>query len=183
MASKEFITFLFLIPTVYQMNIIWQLLVKPYIPLIEDQKSLRSDMTYIDSTGGFPKKYIEPNLLDYYVDRDIFAIKFLQKQKWISKNKLVVAGHSEGSTIAAKLAMKFPRVSKLIYAGGNPLGRILTIIEQGRVGETDSTQYAENTIKRWKNIVDSSTKMNTKLAIHIGQLMSFPFHQFNIYKN
>ncbi|HEY9364515.1 MAG TPA: hypothetical protein VIQ00_14710 [Chitinophagaceae bacterium] len=134
---------------------------KPYIPLVVDQRLLKSDMTFIDSTGGFPKKYVERNLLDYYVDRDIAVIKFLQKQNWIAKNKLVVAGHSEGSTIAAKLALQFPGVSKLIYASGNPLGRILTIMEQGRLGETDSTRYAENIIKRWKNIVDSSTNMNT----------------------
>ena len=135
---------------------------KPYIPLMVDQKSLRRDLTFTDSTGGFPRKYIKRNLLDYYVDRDIAVIKFLQKQTWVAKNKLVVTGHSEGSTVAAKLAMKFPGVSKLIYASGNPLGRILTIIEQERKGETGSAQYAENTIKRWKDIVDSSAYMNTK---------------------
>lgn len=137
---------------------------KPYIPLIADQKSLESDMTFTDSTKGFPKKYIERNLLDYYVDRDIAVIKFLQKQNWIAKNELVVAGHSEGSTVAAKLALKFPGISKLIYASGNPLGRILTIIEQVRLRETDSARYAENAIRRWKNIVDSSTNMNTKIG-------------------
>jgi dienelactone hydrolase len=137
---------------------------KPYIPIIVDQKSLNNDMTFTDSTKAFPKKYIERNLLDYYVNRNIAVIKFLQQQNWISKNKLVIAGHSEGSTVAAKLALKFPRVTQLIYASGNPLGRILTIIEQGRVGETDITKYAENTIQRWKNIVDSSTYMFTKIG-------------------
>ena len=137
---------------------------KPYIPLIADKKSLNNDMTFTDSTGAFPKKYIERNLLDYYVDRDIAVIKFLQKQSWVSKNKLVVAGHSEGSTIAAKIALQFPRVSELIYASGNPLGRILTIIEEDRIGETDSTKYAENMLKHWKDIVDSSTYMSTKIG-------------------
>jgi len=140
------------------------IIAKPYIPLVVDQKSLNSDMTFTDSTKAFPKKYIERNLLDYYVGRDIAVIKFLQKQNWVSKNKLVVAGHSEGSTVAAKLASKFSKVTELIYASGNPLGRILTIIEQGRVGETDSTEYAENVIKHWKGIVDSSTYMNTKIG-------------------
>ena len=135
---------------------------KPYIPLIVDKKSLNNDMTFTDSTGAFPKKYIERNLLDYYVDRDIAVIKFLQKKSWVSKNKLVVAGHSEGSTIAAKLALEFPKVTRLIYASGNPLGRIMTIIEQDRADESDSTQYAENLIKHWKQIVDNSTDMNTK---------------------
>lgn len=137
---------------------------KPYIPLVVEQKLLRSDMTFTDTSGEFPKRYIERNLLDYYADRDIFVIKYLQKQNWVSNKNLVVAGHSEGSTIAAKLAMKFPRVSKLIYSGGNPLGRVLTMVEQERVDETDSKQYAENAINRWKNIVDSSTKMDTKFG-------------------
>jgi len=137
---------------------------KPFIPLIADEKSLNSDMTYTDKTAAFPKGYIKRDFLDYYVNRDISVIKFLQKQSWIDKRKLVVAGHSEGSTIAAKLALKFPGVTELIYASGNPLGRILTIIEQDRIGETDSTKYAENMIKHWKNIVDSSTYMNTKIG-------------------
>jgi pimeloyl-ACP methyl ester carboxylesterase len=137
---------------------------KPYVPLIADQKSLNSDMTFSDSTGKFPEKYIERNLLDYYVDRDIAVIKFLQKQSWISKNKLVIAGNSEGSTIAAKLALQFPGVTELIYAGGNPLGRILTIIEQGRVAETDSAKYAESTIENWKKIVDNPTKMDATIG-------------------
>lgn len=135
---------------------------KPFIPLIADQKSLANNMTYTDKTGAFPKGYIKRNLLDYYVDRDISVIKFLEKQSWIDKSKLVVAGHSEGSTVAAKLALKCPGVTELIYASGNPLGRILTIIEEDRIGETDSTKYAENMIKHWKDIVDSSTYMNTK---------------------
>ena len=135
---------------------------KPYIPLIVDKKSLNNDMTFTDSTGAFPEKYIERNLLDYYVDRDIAAIKFLQKKSWVSENKLVVAGHSEGSTIAAKLALEFPKVTELIYSSGNPLGRILTSIEQERVNESDSTHYVESLIKHWEEIVDDSTNMNTK---------------------
>ena len=137
---------------------------KPFIPLMVDQKSLNYNMTFTDKTCAFPKEYLKRNFLDYYVDRDISVIKFLQKQSWVDKSKLVVAGHSEGSTIAAKLALKFPRVTELIYASGNPLGRILTIIEEGRIGETNSTKYAENMIKHWKDIVDSSNYVNTKIG-------------------
>jgi pimeloyl-ACP methyl ester carboxylesterase len=137
---------------------------KPFIPLVVDQKSLNSNMTFADNTGAFPKRYLEKNFLDYYVDRDIAVIKFLQKQSWVDKRKLVVSGHSEGSTVAAKLALKFPGVTELIYASGNPLGRILTIIEEDRIGETDSAKYAEDMIKHWKDIVDSSTYMNTKIG-------------------
>lgn len=133
---------------------------KPWIPLIADQRSLNNNLTYSDSTGKFPIKYIERNLLDYYVDRDIAVIKFLQNQSWISKSKLVVAGHSEGSTIAAKLALRFPQVTQLIYSGGNPLGRIMSVIEQQRADENDTTKYAENTIMTWQKIVADPTNMD-----------------------
>ena len=82
---------------------------KPGIPLTADEKSLNADMTYSDSTGKFPKKYIEHNLPDYYVDRDIAVIKLLQTQDWVSGNKLVVAGHSEGSTNCCKACVQFSR--------------------------------------------------------------------------
>ena len=133
---------------------------KPYIPLIADQKSLHSDFTYSDSTNEFPKKYMERNLLDYYVERDIAVIKFLQKQTWVLSDKLVVAGHSEGSTIAAKLAFSFPKVTQLIYSGGNPCGRILTMIEQQRAHESDTTKSDEKMFSNWKNIVNNPNSMD-----------------------
>lgn len=132
---------------------------KPYIPLIADQKSLGSDLTFNDNTGKFPGKYIERNLLDYYVDRDIAVIKFLQNQSWISSNKLVIAGHSEGSTVAAKIAYKFSKVTQLIYSGGNPCGRMLSIIERQRSLENDSLKYGEQSFTDWKNIVDNPNDM------------------------
>lgn len=135
---------------------------KPNIPLTVDEKSLNSDMTYSDSPGYFPKKYIERNLLDYYVQRDIAVIKFLQRQSWISKNKLVVAGHSEGSAIAAKIAFIYPKVTHLIYSGGNPFGRIMSIIERARVMETDTATYAEDAIKNWEKIVADTNNINSK---------------------
>ncbi len=53
---------------------------KPYTPLIADKKSLQEDFTYADSTGRFSKKYLERNLLDYYVNRNIQAIKFCKNK-------------------------------------------------------------------------------------------------------
>lgn len=135
---------------------------KPYIPLTVDEKSLNSDMTYSDPPGSFPKKYIDRNLLDYYVQRDIEVIKFLQRQSWISKTKLVVAGHSEGSAIAAKISFIYPKVTHLIYSGGNPFGRIMSIIERARVMETDTTTYAEDAIRNWEKIVANSNNIIEK---------------------
>jgi hypothetical protein len=135
---------------------------KPHIPLIANEKSLNSDMTYSDPSGSFPKKYADKNVLDYYVERDIAAIKFLQRQSWVSKTKLVVAGHSEGSAIAAKIAFIYPKVTHLIYSGGNPFGRIMSLIERARVMETDTATYAEDAINNWGKIVADSNNTNAK---------------------
>lgn len=119
---------------------------KPYIPVVANIKTLGQDYTYTDSSGAFPKAYIKRNYLNYYVDRNIKVIQFLQKQKWVSNKMLVVAGHSEGSTIAAKIASVFPKVTHLIYSGGNPMGRILTTIERLRVVETDKYKGCRNAV-------------------------------------
>lgn len=135
---------------------------KPYIPLTVDEKALNPDMTYSDPPGSFPKKYIARNLLNYYVQRDIAVIKFLQRQSWISKTRLVVAGHSEGSAIAARIAFIYPKVTHLIYSGGNPFGRIMSVIERARVMETDTATYAEDAIRNWEKIVGDSNNITEK---------------------
>lgn len=136
---------------------------KPYIPLISETKLLGNNYTYIDSTGRYPKEYSGRNLLDYYVDRNIHIIKYLQKQQWVSNKQLVVSGHSEGSTVASKMATKSSLITHLIYSSGNPMGRIMSIMQQKRTVETDtnSTQQAEETIKYWQYVVKNKTDMDT----------------------
>jgi len=129
---------------------------KPYIPLVTDKSELSKDLNFNDSaTNQFPQAYTERNYLDYYVERNKTVIRFLQKQRWVSKKKLVVAGHSEGSTIAAKLASTSKAVTHLIYLSGNPFGRIMSIIERGRRNETDSTKLAEEDFRYWKSVVEN----------------------------
>lgn len=65
---------------------------KPYVPLIANIKTLGEEYTYKDGTGMFPKNYLKRNLLDYYVNRNLAVIQFLQNQPWISTKALVVAG-------------------------------------------------------------------------------------------
>jgi pimeloyl-ACP methyl ester carboxylesterase len=134
---------------------------KPCIPVMGEEKKLGKEMAYIDSTGKTPTAYYARNYLDYYVNRNIAVIEFLQHKQFISKQQLVLAGHSEGSTIVAKLAYKCSRVTHLIYSGGNPLGRITSIVKQNRDQETDtdSTRYAERVFTEWKRIADDP--MNT----------------------
>lgn len=126
---------------------------KPYVPLIADVRTLGNEFTYRDSSGGFPIAYTSRNDLDYYVGRNVKVVQFLQKQTWISRKMLIVAGHSEGSTIAAKMASVYRGITHLIYSGGNPTGRILTVIGRERATETDITPKAEVQFRYWKDVV------------------------------
>lgn len=127
---------------------------KPYIPLTAHTRTLGKGMTYADSTGHFPRAYSDRNLLSYYTGRNLEIISYLQKQTWVSSSKLVAAGHSEGSTVAAKMAATSRKITHLIYSGGNPLGRIMSVIEESMTVETDSTSYAEAGFAYWQDVVD-----------------------------
>ena len=121
---------------------------KPGVPLISDVKDLKAEYQYLNENDSVPKIYSEHNYLDYYVERNDFIIKKLLKEKWVSKNKLVLAGHSEGSTIVAKLATKNKKATHLIYSGGNPYGRILNILQQQIFIYKDY-----EVIEYWKSVV------------------------------
>jgi dienelactone hydrolase len=118
--------------------------------------------TYTDSTGKYPKEYSDRNLLTYYTQRNIEIIKYLQKQKWVSSTQVVVAGHSEGSSVAAKMASECKKITHLIYSGGNPFGRIMSIIGKDRTMEsdTDSTRFGEESIMYWKKVVENKNSMD-----------------------
>jgi dienelactone hydrolase len=139
---------------------------KPGIPLVAHLNELGPQYNYMDPSGKQPEGYVYRNHLDYYVDRNIHVIKFLQKQSWISRSSLVVAGHSEGSTIAAKLASVHSGITHLIYAGGNPMGRISTMIQQSRMDEKDSTTNTEWLFDYWSTVVADPGNMNAKGDSH-----------------
>lgn len=129
---------------------------KPFIPIIADQKSLSKDFTFSDSTDKYPVDYTKRNHLEYYVQRNIQVIKHLQKQSFISTNKLVIAGHSEGSAIAANIAYRLKSVTELIYSGGSPLGRIMSIIERERFEQLkDTTRNVEGLFDYWQKTVEN----------------------------
>ncbi|MCE7071907.1 hypothetical protein LZG74_16430 [Dyadobacter sp. CY327] len=133
---------------------------KPYIPLLTSENQLSKELNFIDpDTKEFPQAYTERNYLDYYVERNKAVIRFLQQQKWVSSKKLVLAGHSEGSTIAAKLASTSKAVTHLIYLSGNPFGRIMSIIERDRRNETDSSRLADEDFIYWENVVENPEKI------------------------
>jgi hypothetical protein len=135
---------------------------KPYIPIIADIKTLYNNSLYLENDGNFPQEYSKRNLLDYYVNRNISVLKYLQKQSWVSSSILVVAGHSEGSTVASKMAIKTRNITHLIYASGNPMGRIMSLISQNRANESfeESISLGEEEIKYWEDVVKNKSDMN-----------------------
>jgi dienelactone hydrolase len=131
---------------------------KPFIPVVIESKYLPPNFTFLDpDTGHFPLEYSERNILDYYVARNLAVISYLKEQPWVSNQQLVLAGHSEGSTIAAKMATLSTDVTHLIYSGGNPLGRIMTFIAKARAVEDSQ---AESDLLFWQYVVNNSESLD-----------------------
>lgn len=128
---------------------------KPGIPVISNVKDLKNNFQYLVENDSVPKMYSDNHYLDYYVNRNDFVIKKLLKENWISNSKLVVAGHSEGSTIAAKLATKNKKITHLIYSGGNPYGRILSMLEEDLY-----KRKKYDLIEYWKFIVENKDNLD-----------------------
>ncbi|MGK4567895.1 alpha/beta hydrolase family protein [Flavobacterium sp. 3HN19-14] len=135
---------------------------KPFVPIISDVNKLGKDFMYLKDIENEipPKGYIERNYLDYYVFRNNFILRQLAKERWVRNRKLVVAGHSEGSSIAVKMAATNKKITHLIYSGGNPYGRIMSILAQSRFTENDSVHDGSNTIDYWKTVVDNSKSIS-----------------------
>jgi hypothetical protein len=128
---------------------------KPGIPIISDIKNLKKNFIFADDSLNIPKEYSDKNYLDFYVDRNNYILKKLLKSKWVSSKKLVVAGHSEGSYIAAKMAFTNKNISHLIYSGGNPYGRYLNILAQSRYYDNDNKP-----IENWIEIVKNKNNID-----------------------
>lgn len=155
---------------------------KPYIPIMVHISMLSSNFNnYVDSTGKIPQEYSDRNLLSYYTDRNIEIIKHLLKQKWVSTTRLVVAGHSEGSTVAANMAAEYNKITHLIYSGGNPLGRIMSIIEENRAKETDTdtTRFGEEMIKYWEETVKNKNDMDASHGDTYKATFEFSYPSIN----
>jgi hypothetical protein len=155
------------------------IIAKPSIPIIADANTLGKDYMYLkDKEKGIPPKgYIERNYLDYYVFRNNFILKQLFKERWVKTSKLVVAGHSEGSIIASKMASLNKKITHLIYSGGNPFGRFASILSQNRFYENDSVHDGQATINYWKETVENANVINYDGGDTFKATYSFSFPQ------
>jgi dienelactone hydrolase len=131
---------------------------KPGIPLQADVSKLAPNFAYVDSiTQQPPRRFSQNDYPAYYVGREQKVIEYFQKKSFITRDQLIVAGHSAGATLAVGLASKCKKVTGLIYACGNPYGRIVTVVASARRLETDSTRYANVEFDYWHSLVEHPT--------------------------
>ncbi|MGH2666124.1 alpha/beta hydrolase family protein [Flavobacterium sp.] len=144
---------------------------KPGVPVISNATVLGKDFMYLknDKNEAPPKGYTDRNYLDYYVFRNNFILKQLLKERWAAKSKLVVCGHSEGSSIAAKMAFLNPKITQLIYSGGNPFGKITAILS--------NYEDKQEAIHYWEKVVENANTINYDKGESYKAIYSFSLSQ------
>ena len=136
---------------------------KPGLPLLIHQDSLGKDGQYLDKkTNKIPQSHTNKNNLEYYVKRNNAILEFLKRKLWVDNRKIVVAGHSEGSSIAAYMASENKNITHLIYSGGTPYySRILSMITQDRLNKKDSlNEWVEKGFLYWQDVVNDTTNVS-----------------------
>lgn len=159
---------------------------KPGVPLSTKIEDLEQPMNiYKDPiTGDFARTYCENNHLDYYVKRNKAVLKFLSKQDWVDKNKIVVAGHSEGVQIALKMAIDKAKMTHLVLLNAGLAGRIMSIITHERSNEKTEADYqqTEEFFKYWKSLVNHkgtySDDCSKKDSDKANASFSFPYRKY-----
>lgn len=119
----------------------------PKTPVIVQEKNLNNQYCFVPDTSKpdvFLKEYVEADFLQNYVDRANRVLKFLRKQPWVNNQKLIVAGHSQGSKVATKIAVSNKKVTHLGLFAANPFGRVDQFVRQARKdAETGKISWEE----------------------------------------
>lgn len=127
---------------------------KPSIPAIMKKNELTINGEFIDSTTNLPPTgYTQNANLAYYTERNNRVIQYLVKESWVDTSIIVVAGHSEGSSIAVKMAAANNSITHLIFSGGTPYySRILSLITQDRRKENEQDSWIERDFNYWVQV-------------------------------
>ncbi|MGI4885509.1 MAG: alpha/beta hydrolase family protein [Janthinobacterium lividum] len=123
---------------------------KPGIALVANVEGQNPNRMFGEGTP--PAYYTPRNYLEYYVRRDVAVLRRLKKQPWADKTRVVAGGHSEGSSVVARLAAVPGLVSRAVYLAGSPLGRALT--EVARDPDDTTAVAAEQGFAKWQRAVD-----------------------------
>jgi len=151
----------------------------PHTPAWAKSDHLNKNYEYITDTidkHSYNQLYLRDNYLEKYVERANYVIRYLQKQAWVDKSRLVVVGHSQGSYIAAKLAIENKSIKALGYFGGNPDGRFTQYIRAKRravLTKKTSVQEAQNDINKLYDTWNQYCKGIDKDSIGIDNVKSW----------
>ena len=126
---------------------------KPGLPLTADVTGQNPNTVFRQRQP--PPYYCARNYLDYYVRRDEAVLRYLKKQPWVEASR-VVGGHSQGSSVVAHLAAVPGLVSRAVYLSGNPLGRLMSMLAEGR--QAADTADVAGTFRRWQQVVADPTR-------------------------
>ena len=146
----------------------------PNTPIEIPKHNLSNDYCFIsDSTDQhsyFPT-YLANNYADNYVRRTKTVIDFLSMQKWVSANKIILFGHSQGSKVVVGASFNNPKVFKVGYASGNPIGRIDQLIREqrklisdGRISQEEGQKQIESIYEMWRQINESPNAITTEFG-------------------
>lgn len=158
----------------------------PKTPLIVAEKNLNKSYCYIPNLKE-PEKF-EPDfeLSDYLENYEVRAnvvLNYLRKQNWVDNTKLVIAGHSQGSKVAAAIAVNNKQVTKLGLFGANPFGRIDQLIRDDRkAAESDAITWREADLSMEKNyqmLRDSYNVDSVRVKPYLLAWRSFSKPQIN----
>lgn len=130
----------------------------PGVPVIADEKELQ-DFQYFHPDFARSVDFWKADYWENYVRRADIVLAFLQKQFWVDTSKLVVAGHSQGSKIAQRIAFRNENVTHLGLFSFNPFGRIDQFIRKAREnaekGEMTWSE-AEEEMQKWYDLYKSA---------------------------
>ncbi|MEM6299870.1 MAG: hypothetical protein AAF740_14375, partial [Bacteroidota bacterium] len=130
---------------------------KPGIPLLAHEDSLKKG-EYFEDTQNFiyPDKYLRHNNLEYYTRRNLQILDSLCSEPWVDTTTLVIAGNSQGSSVALSMADKSTKATHLIYSSGMPYySTILAIIARARMHEEGKADpKIEKSFRAWREVLD-----------------------------
>ncbi|MFD1062158.1 hypothetical protein ACFQ1Q_02780 [Winogradskyella litorisediminis] len=158
---------------------------KPGVPLVSHRDSLDRRKEYFvnKETKTYSRAYIENNNLEYYVKTNKFIVEKLLKESWVDSNKLVVSGHSQGSSIALGMANEIPEITHLIYSSGLPyFSTILSIIARKRI-HGESNEEIEKDFDYWEAIVNDPVSISNKGRDSYRMMSSFSKNENEILKS
>ncbi|WP_196885497.1 hypothetical protein [Aureivirga sp. CE67] len=127
----------------------------PKTPVLVEEENLNNQYSYVpnpENKNKLSEAYLKNDYLENYVNRANSVLKFLEKQDWVDSSKLVVVGHSQGTKVGTKLALKNNKITHLGLLSPNPFGREDQFIREYR-------KQAENGEISWKKADEEIKKI------------------------